>query len=244
MNLPCFCTGRLALVTLPLFWSLLDSLWKHLATNRTALGPALSSPAWLLWLLLPGDTEVVGLLSYGVSFQEPAWLWDCGTFYHVKHVSIDSHLPEHLCCCCFNQELALGSVEVTHQAWRFMHGCLQTGRPWKHRVRSRENPCICFTCSAASETWPIVDQELSVQDLGWLAERKKTLKEQRPHVQSGPCPRQPDSPRWEGPSCCENFSRGEGAVCAKPSALSDPGPRPAPVCPVSLGQLVALMAQG
>ena len=34
-----------------------------------------------------------------------------------------------------------------------MHGCLQTGCPWKHRVKSRENHCICFTCAAASDTW-------------------------------------------------------------------------------------------
>ncbi|CAI9178339.1 unnamed protein product [Rangifer tarandus platyrhynchus] len=79
----------------------------------------------------------------------------------------------------------------------------------------------------------IVDQELSVQDLGWLAERKKRSQEQRPHVQSGPCPRQPDSLRWERPSCRKNVSREEGAVCAEPSALSQPGLRRAPVCPRS-----------
>ena len=39
-----------------------------------SLVPALLSPAWLLWFLLPRDTEMVGLEPHGVSFQEPAWL--------------------------------------------------------------------------------------------------------------------------------------------------------------------------
>ena len=208
-----------------------------------SLVPALLSPAWLLWLLLPRDTEMVSLEPHGVSFQEPAWLWDWETFYH-KDVSIDSCLPEHLCCCCFNQELAFRFVEVTHQIWRFTQGCLQTVCPWKHRVKSREDHCICFTFSAASETWAYSGAEHS--GLGLTGREEEGNCRSRDHTCRVALVRGSQA-RYSGrgPVAVRTFCERKQPCMLSPSTLSKSGTRWAPIVPSEFEhQLIALMAQG